>query len=797
MLLAVLSGFILALLAPAIHQVTRRFTGWLLALLPLGLFAYFASHLPAIGQGEVLQETVRWVPSLNVNLTFTLDGLSLLMALIISGVGTLIVIYAGGYLAGDQYLGRMYGFLLAFMAAMLGLVLSDNLLSLFIFWELTSITSYLLIGYKHTYADSRAAALKALIVTGSGGLAMLAGFIILGVVGGSWDISQLSEKNQLLQDSALYVPMLLLIGLGAFTKSAQFPFHFWLPGAMAAPTPVSAYLHSATMVKAGVYLLARLSPALAGSDEWRVLFTVVGVVTMLIGGYLSLKQTDLKRILAYSTVSSLGVLVALLGWDTKIGAEAAMLFLLVHSLYKGTLFMVAGTIDHEAGTREITLLGGLGRVMPVVAVAAALASLSMSGVPLFLGFLGKEFIYEATLGYTSGEVLTPSTLEFLLTAAALITNIAFVAVALLVTVIPFLGAKTPAAEKAHGAPIGLWFSPLLLGSLGVVLALVPDFVSEFLASPSAEVVYGSELEMKLFILPPSISPMFVLSLVTIAGGVGLFMLRGRLQGLYDAVNPSIGPQSVYEQFMERLPGWSTNLTRVYQNGYLRNYVATIVGVLVLLLGYTFFFHSGIPWPVAAVAGITDIQVHEAVIVLVIVAGLISVMRAKSLLVLVVSLGVIGYGIAIIFMLFGAPDLAMTQFAIETLSVILFVLVLYRLPGMGGYSSRRAWNRDLVVSLIAGGMITTLVLAITRQPLVSELKAYFADASYRLAQGHNIVNVILVDFRGIDTFGEITVLGIAALGIFALLKLRLSDADEQIVETPAADDEVELKQEIEA
>ena len=789
MLLAVLSGFILALVAPVIHQATRRLTGWLLALLPLGLFIYFASYLPAIAHGETLRETTQWVPSLNVNLTFMLDGLSLLMVLIITGVGTLIVIYAGGYLAGNPNLGRMYGFLLAFMAAMLGLVLSDNLLGLFIFWELTSLTSYLLIGFKHNYEDSRSAALKALLVTGSGGLAMLAGFVILAVVGGSWDISRLSEQNEVLRASTLYVPMLVLIGLGAFTKSAQFPFHFWLPGAMAAPTPVSAYLHSATMVKAGVYLLARLSPTLGGSDEWRLLLTVVGVVTMLIGGYLSLKQTDLKRILAYSTVSSLGVLVALLGWDTKIAAEAAVLFLLVHSLYKGTLFMVAGTIDHATGTRDITLLRGLGRVMPLVSLATALAALSMSGVPLFLGFLGKEFIYEATLGYEAGEPLALSAAEGFLTAAALLTNIAFVAVALLVAIIPFLGTKTKAVENAHRTMIDLWFSPLVLGSLGLVLGLLPHFVSEYLTSPSAGAVYGSELEMHLFILPESLSPMFILSLITIVSGFGLFRLRDRLSGVFNLVNPANGPDALYDRLVANLPTWADNLTKIYQNGYLRNYVATILGATMFLVVYAFVIRGQIQFPLDTFSRITNIQFHEAVIALVIVVGLISVMRARSLLVLVVSLGVIGYGIAIIFILFGAPDLAMTQFAIETLSVILFVLVLYRLPGMGGYSSRRTWYRDMVVALIAGGIITTLVLTITDQTLISELKRFFSDNSEPLGHGHNIVNVILVDFRGFDTMGEITVLGIAAVGIFGLLKLRIrrkaepaKGADESPVES---------------
>jgi multicomponent Na+:H+ antiporter subunit A len=772
MFIAVLSGFILALLAPALHQRAKTATGWLLALLPAGLFVYFASQLGRVAHGDMLRETVEWIPSLGVNLSFVLDGLSALLALIITGIGTLIILYASGYLRGDPYLGRMYALLLAFMAAMLGVVLADNLLALFVFWELTSLTSYLLIGFKHTYADSRAAALRALIVTGSGGLAMLAGFVLLALAGGSWEISELSQQNEALRASALYLPILLLIGLGAMTKSAQFPFHFWLPGAMAAPTPVSAYLHSATMVKAGVYLLARLSPALADSDAWRLLFTAVGVITMLVGGYLSLQQTDLKRILAYSTVSSLGVLVALLGWDTKIAAEAAALFLLVHSLYKGALFMVAGSIDHETGTRDIRSLGGLARLMPLLAAAGGLAALSMSGVPLFVGFVGKEFIYEATLGYEAGAALNLSTVQAGLTLAALLTNIAFVAVALLVTLVPFTGALKETPQHPHAPPLTLWFSPLLLGLLGLALGLLPGITAEWLAGPAASAIYGKPLEMHLFILPESLSPMFLLSLLTLAGGAALYAARARIQPVFERLRLAGGPEQVYENLMAGLPRLADRVTGVLQSGYLRYYVATIVGALALLVGYTYFGYSGLPLPLDTLAGITDVQFHEAIIALVMLIGLVSVLRSSSLLITVISLGVIGYSQAILFILFSAPDLAMTQFAVETLSVVLFVLVLYRLPPLATFSTRRVRIRDGIIALLAGAMVTILILTVTSEPLVSDLANFFASTSFTRAKGHNVDNAILVDFRGFDTLGEITVLGIAAMGIFGLLKLRL-------------------------
>ena len=371
--------------------------GWLLALIPLAIFVWLLSLQPSIAAGQNIQGRWAWAPSLDIYFSYQIDGLSLLFGLLISGIGALVFVYASGYLAGDRYLGRFYAYLLLFMGAMLGLVFSRNLLMLFIFWELTSITSYLLIGYKHAYASSRAAALQALLVTGGGGLALLAGLLLLGQVGGSLEIGVLAAQRRQIQADALYLPIVLLVLAGAFTKSAQFPFHFWLPNAMAAPTPVSAYLHSATMVKAGIFLMALLTPVLGGTTLWFGLLIATGTVTMVMGAFLAWRQTDLKRILAYTTISALGTLTLLLGIGTPVALKAAMTFLLAHALYKGALFMVAGSVDHQTGTRDIERLGGLGRAMPVTAAAAILAGLSMSGLPPLTGFISKELFYESTL----------------------------------------------------------------------------------------------------------------------------------------------------------------------------------------------------------------------------------------------------------------------------------------------------------------------------------------------------------------------------------------------------------------
>ena len=769
MLNAVLAGFVLAVLAPAVARQVPRYSGAILALLPAGLFVWFLRNAEA-ALGPGLIEQWPWSPLPGVALTFRLDGLSLLMALIISGVGALILVYAGGYMRGAASAGRLYALLLAFMASMLGLVLSDNLIALFVFWELTSVTSFLLIGWHFHEERSRAAALQALIVTAGGGLALLAGFVLIGLVGGSWEISALTAQASTLQGSELYLPILLLLWLGAASKSAQFPFHFWLPGAMAAPTPVSAYLHSATMVKAGVYLLARLSPALAGTNEWSLIFMVTGLVTLVVGGYLSLKQDDMKRMLAYSTVSSLGLLVTLLGLGTKLAIEAATLYLLAHALYKGALFMVAGAIDHATGTRDLRRLRGLAGAMPTSALAATLAALSMAGLPFLVGFAAKEIIYEASLLSGAGA--------WLLTLLLLAGNVAFVYVAQQMLLRPFRG-ETLRYEHFRAPGVGLWAGPLLLAGLGLALGLLPDVTAE-LASGAATAIYGAPVALHLFLLPGSINTMLLLSALTLVAGILLYRRRVTLEpwlAWLDA-GPRLGPERGFRRMLEALPRQAERITAWQQNGRLRSYVLTIVIAWLLLLALTWAVRGGLALPSDLLARLADMRFHEIILVLVILAGLASAMRASSLLVLIISLGVVGFGTAIVFILFGAPDLAMTQFAIETLGVILFVLVLYRLPGMALLSSRRVLLRDGVVAGLAGAAMTLMILVITDAPLLSPLKAWFASVSEPLGHGHNVVNVILVDFRGFDTLGEITVLGIAAIGIFALLKLRPGrDAEE--------------------
>lgn len=745
-----------------VRRGVRGGTGWIMALLPVGVMIYLVSLIRPIAAGQIFTPSYAWVPSLGVTLGFYVDGLSLLFALLVAGIGALVMIYAGSYLAGHPYLGRFYILTLTFMASMLGLVLAGNLITLFVFWELTGLSSYLLIGFDHRRAAARAAALQALLVTGAGGLALLVGLLLLGQAGGSLELSVLLGQGQGVRGHALYLPILLLILLGAFTKSAQVPFHFWLPGAMQAPTPVSAYLHSATMVKAGVYLLARLSPVLGNTDAWGYAVTITGAVTMLVGAVLGLLQADLKRILAYSTVSALGTLTLLIGLDTTLSMKAAMVFLLVHSLYKGGLFLAAGAVDHETGTRDLTRLGGLRGVMPITAIATGLAALSMAGLPPMLGFIGKELLYEAKLQAPRAAPL--------ITSAGVLANMLMVALAGSVAIQPFFGPQTETSRKAHEAPLSLWLGPALLAGLGLVIGLLPDMIAQPLISPAVSAVRAQPTEVKLA-LWHGLNPVLALSVFTVASGVGIYTLRGKLIHLARPLGFGArwGPGRWYNLALDALSALARLQTRLLQSGYLRFYLLTIIVTTAGLVGYTLV---GAGWSLPTT--LPQIRLYEGIVAALILLATLAAVLSHSRLAAVAALGVVGYAVALVYILFGAPDLAMTQFAIETLTVILFVLVLYRLPRFARFSSTPARIRDVVMALAGGTLMTVLVLAVTALPLESRLTPYFAENSLPLAKGRNIVNVILVDFRALDTLGEITVLAVAAIGVYALLKLRSGD-----------------------
>ncbi len=761
--LAILLGFAIAPAAILVRRVFKRHAGFVIALYPLVVFILFLLHLLRGAPPETVQW--RWIPALGVDFVFHFDGLSTLMGLIVSGIGTLVVLYGGAYLEKHPGLEKFYGFIILFMVAMLGLISAGNVLLLFMFWELTGISSFFLIGFENNRPAARAAAWQALLVTGAGGLAMLAGAILLAQISGSYIIQDWVAQPGVFTSNPLSVPAFILILLGAMTKSAQFPFHFWLPNAMEAPTPVSAYLHSATMVKAGVYLLARLFPVLGGLALWGQVLPWVGLATLLAGALLALGQTDLKRLLAYTTVAALGVPVMLLGIGQGVAIKAALLYLLAHALYKGALFLTAGGVDHAVHTRDINELGGLARAMPFTAAAAGLAALSMAGFPLVIGYLAKETLYDAALPVGLGFV-----------ALIVLANVGIGAVSGWVGLLPYW-MKTRAEDKLHHAHEGrfpLWLGPLLLALLGTVLGLFPSLAAK-IVQPAVEAVYAKAYPVKLA-LWHGLNTVFFLSLATILASVLVFFLRSRFQaqaGAFFHRVAGVGPAHLYTKGLNGLLAFAGWLTRIVQNGYLRVYIAVIVLFTVILSGFMYLLRiTRLPTrPGETFAEVWGVpRFYDVILVLVILTAAVLVTRTSSRLTTIALLGTIGYSIALLYLLYSAPDLAMVQFAIETLTVILFILVIYRLPKFSRFSSTREKRLDALIALGGGAMMTLLMLLSSSNPAESRLAAYFAQNSFAAANGRNIVNVILVDFRGFDTLGEITVLAVAAVGVFALIRL---------------------------
>lgn len=775
MLVAILSGFILAFLVPQLSRALNACAmgdkiGWCLSLLPAVLFGYFLTFWPTVTGDETLYYQYAWIPSLDINLSLMLDGLSLMFALLITGIGTFIFIYAGQYLHGHKDMHKLLMYLLAFMAAMLGLVLSSNLIAMFVFWELTSFTSYLLIGFNHEHEKARKAALQGFFITVAGGLALMTGLILLGTMGGSFEVTELLAQGTSLQDNPLFLAMMGLILLGAFTKSAQTPFHFWLPNAMAAPTPVSAYLHSATMVKAGIYLMARLQPMMMDYEPWVFTLSLFGGVTMTLGAIMAVCSTDLKRILAYSTVMALGTLTMLIGIGTPHALEAAMVFLLAHALYKGALFMAAGTLDHVTGTKDVRDLAGLRKYMPYTAVFTTIAALSLAGIPPLFGFIAKELMFSGALSSTG---LAP-----LLIVLCLVTAICIVAASALVAIKPFYGAYKTTPKTPHEAPWSMRLGFSVLALLSLVLGLVPSLISPLLQAAtfaiqgtaikgSTQVEPAASLQLALwhgFNLP------LLLSAIALLCGALLYRywqnIREPLTKAVDFL--AYGPERGYERMMQGLVWIADKQTRVLQNGYMANYILTILLTTIALLTYVFWSEDAFVYSLS----FADVRFYEVVIAVLMMVSAIYACFTCLRLGSVAALGVLGFVMAMVYVFFSAPDLAITQILVETLTVIMLVLVLFRLPRFQELSSRAVRIRDAMVAGAFGVLVTMMLLTVNQVAMPGErISDYLAANSYVLAHGRNIVNVILVDFRALDTLGEIFVLALAAIGVNAMIRFR--------------------------
>jgi multicomponent Na+:H+ antiporter subunit A len=742
--------------------------------------------------------SVDWIPSLDIHYTVYVDGLGLLFSLLITGIGSLVVLYSIYYLSKKtEALNNFYVYLLMFMGAMLGVVLSDNLMVLYVFWELTSLSSFLLIAYWYQREKSRYGAQKSMLITVFGGFSMLAGFVLLYVMTGTFSIREIIAQLDVVTTHALFLPAMLLVLLGAFTKSAQFPFHIWLPDAMEAPTPVSAYLHSATMVKAGIYLVARLSPIFAGHAEWFWLVSGFGLVTLFWGSFSAVKQTDLKAILAFSTVSQLGMIMSLLGLGSAaayygygsdesefyVAATLAAVFHLInHATFKGSLFMVAGIVDHETGTRDIRRLGGLMTLMPISFTLAVIGTFSMAGLPPFNGFLSKEMFFTGVLRASQLDIFNVETWGMLLPVLAWIASVFTFVYSMILVFKTFTGKVQleKLDKKPHEAPLGMLISPMILASLVIIFGFFPNILSYTVIEPAVASILpslvgpGEQFYVHIYMWHGWTAELFMTFGVIVLGTI-LFLGLRKWSGVYQLFPQKLALNHLYDQGLVGLERISYKLTRFHMTGFIRDYLVYIFAFFIIILGGYLFISDSFAFNTANSAEIT---VYEIVLAIVMVGAAIGVLFATTRLFAIIAVGVVGYVLALFFVIFRAPDLALTQLVVETVSVALFLLCFYHLPKLKKEIGRvRFKMTNVLISLGVGITVTLLALSAHSTKLFPSISDFFMKYSYEKAGGKNMVNVILVDFRGFDTLLEILVLGIAALGVYSLIKLRLTRGSE--------------------
>lgn len=733
---------------------------WLLALIPFFLFCYFLSFIPQTMNGIVTYHDIEWFPSIGVSLSLYVDGLSILFTLLITGIGTLIIIYSIAYLKDEANLSRYFCYLFLFMASMLGIVLFDNLITLFVCWEITSISSYLLIGFYHDKTAARRAALNALLITSSGALCLLVGFVLLGIATGTYSTIEILRQGPDFIENAYYPMILFLILIGAFTKSAQFPFHFWLPNAMEAPTPVSAYLHSATMVQVGIYLLARFHPIMSASSYWFISLTVFGAITMMVGVLLAFKQYDMKLILAYTTVTALGSLVFLLGSDQVLVIKAAVAFLISHALYKATLFMVVGDIQHQTGTRHINEVRGLRRAMPITFLAALVAGASMAGLPPLLGFYVKELVYEANLAAPIAA--------YVLTGMVVLANMMMAALAFLLVFKPFLGIQKPQSVLEANKKMSL--NAFLLASITLFISIAPFTINQAVLSPAASSILGYPVKMELT-LWHGFTPSLALSLITLLGATILYLKNVEIKQSLSHLNIfyKYGPTYAWQNLIYGILKFADWQTQIIQCGKQRVYLTVVFITITLCLTSTMISQNAIN-----ISALSPTLTWMGIFLCTwILSSALMTCWVDTYIKGLIFLGMFGLGTTLLFITNSAPDVAMTQVLVETLIVIIVVLNIYRQPPLPKIISDANDIKilNLLIAISLGMTITFLLLIITHGKFNSDISNYFLNNSVALGRGRNVVNVILVDFRALDTLGEVLVVATASLGVFGLLRRR--------------------------
>ncbi|MFN3580029.1 MAG: monovalent cation/H+ antiporter subunit A [Pseudomonas sp.] len=778
---------LLPLLGSLLPLLTVRYGRSLCALAtmlaPIAGLLLLWQHVPVVFANGVVVQSWPWLSQIGLNLSFRLDGLGFLFALLIQGIGLLVILYARYYLSKNDPMGRFFAYLLVFMTAMLGVVLSENLLLMMFFWELTSLSSFLLIGYWSNSTDARKGARMALAVTGGGGLALLGGILLLGQIVGSYELTAVLASGDLIRAHALYPVVLVLVLLGVFTKSAQFPFHFWLPHAMAAPTPVSAYLHSATMVKAGVFLLARLYPALSDTELWFYLVSISGMITLLLGACTALFKHDIKGLLAYSTISHLGLITLLFGLDTRLAAVAAVFHIINHATFKASLFMAAGIIDHETGTRDMRRINGLWRFMPHTATLAMVAASSMAGVPLLNGFLSKEMFFAETLEQTLfGSV------NWIIPVVATLAGIFSVAYSLRFIHDVFFNGKAQNMPKfpPHEAPRYMRVPVEILVALCLLVGLLPSLTVASLLAVAASATLGAGGELPYYSLAiwHGFNLPLAMSAAALVLGVLVYLGRRRAFVWYDSL-PELDGKLVFERVVQAVVHWAGRLTLLMENSSLQRYMSWLLGAALVVSGFWLLQLPQLRGPLAlsAVDGLTLVGA-----LMLMAAALATVFWHRRRLVALIMLSVVGLFVALAFARFSAPDLALTQISVEVVTIILLMLTLLFLPRTTpSEGSSRRHLRDILLALLTGTLVSFLALAVMTRPYDS-IAGFFLLNSLTGGGGTNVVNVILVDFRGFDTLGEVTVLAIAGVGIYALIDgLRLSAPDTDPLGRPWARD----------
>ncbi|HDI6721118.1 TPA: Na+/H+ antiporter Mnh1 subunit A [Staphylococcus aureus] len=782
--IAVILPLIFALIIPILYRFFKRIhLGWFVLPVPIVIFIYMLTLIKTTMSGNTVMKTLNWMPHFGMNFDLYLDGLGLLFSLLISGIGSLVVLYSIGYLSKSEQLGNFYCYLLLFMGAMLGVVLSDNVIILYLFWELTSFSSFLLISFWRERQASIYGAQKSLIITVFGGLSLLGGIILFAIPTQSFSIQYMIQHASEIQNSPFFIFAMILIMIGAFTKSAQFPFYIWLPDAMEAPTPVSAYLHSATMVKAGLYLIARMTPIFAASQGWVWTVTLVGLITLFWASLNATKQQDLKGILAFSTVSQLGMIMAMLGIgaisyhyqgdDSKIYAAAftaAIFHLINHATFKGALFMITGAVDHSTGTRDVKKLGGLLTIMPISFTITVITALSMAGVPPFNGFLSKESFLETTFTASQANLFSVDTLGYLFPIIGIVGSVFTFVYSIKFIMHIFFGQYKPEQlpKKAHEVSILMLLSPAILATLVIVFGLFPGILTNSIIEPATSSINHMVIDDVEFHMFHGLTPAFLSTLVIYILGILLIVTFSYWVKLLQRQPGKLTFNYWYNRSANVIPNYSEKMTNSYVTDYSRNNLVIIFGALILLTFVTIF---SVPFNINF-KDVSPIRIFEVCIVILLLSAAFLILFAKSRLFSIIMLSAVGYAVSVLFIFFKAPDLALTQFVVESISTALFLLCFYHLPNLNRYNEKRSFQ--LTNALIAGGVgLSVIIIGLIAygNRHFESISKFYQEHVYDLAHGKNMVNVILVDFRGMDTLFESSVLGIAGLAVYTMIKLR--------------------------